>query len=156
DCAFCHKPTQKGLAETIGSHPECYVCHTPGSFDEKAKVKSNCVICHTQRVVDTQPEPFDAKLASRAYSAKVSHVEAEKYIDYRECHSIQGGSNQNSPSSQKIKEHNTSVQTGGRGCFSCHDGKERYGRRVFSGDDAQSCGRCHNMKGEPKVLRVRG
>jgi hypothetical protein len=43
----------------------------------------------------------------------------------------------------------------GRGCFSCHDGKH-YGRAVFSGDDAQSCGRCHNLKGDIKVFRVRG
>jgi hypothetical protein len=156
DCNFCHKPTQRGLAETIGSHPECYVCHTPGSFDEKAKVKSNCVICHTQRMVDSQPEAFDAKLASRAYGAKFSHVEHMKYMDCRECHSLQGGYNQNSPASPIVKQHNTSAQTGGRGCFSCHDGKQRYGRRVFSGDDAQACGRCHNLKGDIKVLRVRG
>jgi hypothetical protein len=156
ECAFCHKATQKTLAVTIGSHPECYVCHTPGSFDEKAKVKSNCVICHTQRLVDIQAEPFDAKLASRAYGAKFSHVEHVKYMDCRECHSIDGGYNQNSPSSPRVKEHNTSAQTGGRGCFSCHDGKQRYGRRVFSGDDAQSCAKCHNLKGDIKVFKVRG
>src|SRR6266542_952280 len=155
-CESCHKPTQKTLAVTIGSHPECYVCHTPGSFDEKAKVKSNCVICHTQRLVDIQAEPFDAKLASRAYGAKFSHVEHVKYMDCRACHSIEGGYNQYSPSSPRVKQHNTSAQTGGRGCFSCHDGKQHYGRAVFSGDDAQSCAKCHNLKGDIKVFKVRG
>jgi hypothetical protein len=159
ECAFCHKPTQKTLAVTIGSHPECYVCHTPGSFDEKAKVKSNCVICHTQRLVDTQPEIFDAKLSSRAYGAKFSHDEHfKKYkVDCRDCHSIDGGYNQISPSSPRVKEHNTSAQTGGRGCFSCHDGKQHYGRTVFSGDDAPSCKKCHDLKAaDIKVFKVRG
>jgi hypothetical protein len=32
-------------------------------FLDKAKLKGNCVVYHTQRVVDSQPEPFDAKLA---------------------------------------------------------------------------------------------
>src|SRR5215510_6959733 len=157
ECAFCHKQTQKTLAVTIGSHPECYVCHTPSSFDDKAKMKSNCVICHTQRLVDIQAEPFDAKLASRAYGAKFSHVEHVKYMDCRECHSIEGGYNQNSPSSPRVKEHNTTAQTGGRGCFSCHDGKQRYGRAVFSGDDAQSCKKCHDLKAKDiRVFKVRG
>jgi hypothetical protein len=38
----------------------------------------------------------------------------------------------------------------GRGCFSCHDGKRHYGRAVFSGDDAQSRGRHHIIKGDIK------
>ena len=155
ECAYCHKPTQKALAVTIGSHPECYVCHAPGSFDDKAKVKNNCVVCHTQRLT-SRPEPFEAKLESRAYGAKFSHAEHVKYMSCTECHSIQGGYNQNSPTSPRVKEHNTSAQTGGRGCFSCHDGKQRYGRAVFSGDNAQTCVRCHNTKGEPKVFKVRG
>jgi len=52
--------------------------------------------------------------------------------------------------SHKRLEHNTSAQTGGHGCFSCHDGKQHYGREVFSGDDAQSCEKCHNLKGDIK------
>jgi nitrate/TMAO reductase-like tetraheme cytochrome c subunit len=159
-CADCHKPTEKTLAVTIGSHPECYTCHTPGSFDNKAKVKSDCVVCHTQRIVEPKPEPFDAKLSSRAYGAKFSHDDHTKNkveIDCRDCHTIQGGYNQNSPSSPRVKEHNTAGQTGGRGCFSCHDGKQHYGRKVFSGDDAPSCGRCHSLKGNDiKVFKVRG
>jgi cytochrome c7-like protein len=157
DCAFCHKPTQKALAVTIASHPECYVCHTPGSFDEKAKVKGNCMVCHTQRIVDPKPMPYDAKLASRAYGAKFSHAEHVKFMDCRACHTLQGGYNQYSPSSPAVKQHNTSAQAGGRGCFTCHDGKQHYGRAVFSGDEAKSCGRCHNIKGaDIKVFSARG
>jgi hypothetical protein len=110
DCAYCHKPTQKTLAVTIPSHPECYECHAPGSFDEKAKVKGDCVVCHTQRLVDIQPEAYDAKLASRAYGAKFSHTEHVKFMDCKACHSIQGGYNQYSPSSPSVKQHNTSTQ----------------------------------------------
>ncbi|MGH9854171.1 MAG: cytochrome c3 family protein, partial [Blastocatellia bacterium] len=56
----------------------------------------------------------------------------------------------------RVKQHNTAAQSGGRGCFSCHDGKQHYGRAVFSGDDAQSCGKCHNTGGEIRVGKVRG
>lgn len=154
-CDFCHKPTQKALAVTIPSHSECYVCHAPGSFDEKAKVKSNCVVCHTDRLT-SRPEPYSAKLESRAFGAKFSHVEHVKYIDCKDCHSIQGIYNQYSPTSPTVKQHNTASQSGGRGCFSCHDGRQHYGRIVFSGDIAQDCGKCHNMKGEPKVFKARG
>jgi nitrate/TMAO reductase-like tetraheme cytochrome c subunit len=77
-------------------------------------------------------------------------------MDCKACHSIQGGYNQYSPSSPSVKQHNTSAQAGGRGCFTCHDGKQHYGRTVFSGDDAQSCSKCHNLKVEIKVFNVRG
>jgi len=60
------------------------------------------------------------------------------------------------PSSTTVKQHNNAAQTRGRGCFSCHDWKQRYGRAVFGGDDAQSCGKCHNLKGDIKVFKVRG
>jgi hypothetical protein len=77
-------------------------------------------------------------------------------MDCEACHSIQGGYNQYSPSSPSVKQHNTSAQAGGRGGFTCHDGKQHYERAVFSGDGAQFCGRRHNMKGAIKVIRVRG
>ncbi len=155
ECAYCHKPTQKTLAVTIPSHSECYTCHAPGSFDDKAKAKSDCTVCHTERLT-SPPPPYSAKLESRAYGAKFSHVEHLKFMDCKVCHSIQGAYIQYSPSSPSVKQHNTTSQSGGRGCFSCHDGKQRFGRTVFSGDDAQSCGKCHNMKGEVKVFKVRG
>jgi len=154
-CDYCHKPTQKALAVTIPSHSECYVCHAPGSFDEKAKVKNDCMVCHTQRLT-ARPEPYIAKLESRAYGAKFSHAEHLKFMDCTNCHSIQGAYIQYSPSSPAVKQHNTSTQAGGRGCFSCHDGKQHFGRAVFSGDDAQSCKKCHNLSGDIKVFKVRG
>src|SRR5262245_51484055 len=156
DCAFCHKPTERKLAVTIGSHPECYTCHAPGSFNDKAKQKSDCAVCHTQQMLTTPPTPYSDKLASRAYGARFSHAEHVKFMDCKACHSIQGGYNQYSPSSPAVKEHNTSAQAGGRGCFTCHNGKQHYGRAVFSGDDAQTCKKCHNLKGDIKVFRVRG
>lgn len=157
ECAFCHKPTQKALAVTMGSHPECYVCHTPGSFDKKANVRDDCVVCHTQRVKEPV-EPFDAKLVSRAYGAKFSHADHyTKYaIDCKECHTVEGGYNQDSPTSPMVKQHNTTAQTQGKGCFTCHNGKDHFGRRVFSGDDAKACVRCHNLNSDIKVVKVRG
>lgn len=156
DCAFCHKPTQKAMAVTIASHGECYVCHAPGSFDNKASVKSGCAVCHAQPSTPKELEPFSARLESRAYGARFSHAEHAKYMNCTACHSIQAGYNQYSPSSPRVKQHNTAAQSGGRGCFSCHDGKQHYGRAVFSGDDAQSCGKCHNTGGEIRVRKERG
>jgi hypothetical protein len=120
-------------------------------------MKSDCAVCHTQQMLTTRPQPYSAKLESRAYGAKFSHAEHVKFMDCRSCHSIQGGYNQYSPSSPRVKQHNTADQTtGGRGCFTCHDGKQHYGRVVFSGDDAQACVKCHNITGDIKVFRVRG
>ena len=89
-------------------------------------------------------------------SAPSSRTRASNSWIAKPAHSIQGGYNQYSPSSPAVKQHNTSAQTGGRGCFTCHDGKQHYGRAVFSGDDAQFCGKCHNLQGDIKVFKVRG
>jgi c(7)-type cytochrome triheme protein len=147
-CNFCHTPTQRGLAVTIASHQECYVCHAPASSEQKASVKTDCAVCHTQM---TPTPPFETKYVSRAYGAKFSHREHLQHVDCSACHSIQGGYNQSSPTSIRVKEHNTAGQRGGRGCFSCHNGG-----RVFSGDDANACSRCHNVQGQIRVGSIRG
>jgi len=70
-------------------------------------------------------------------------------MDCRECHSVQGGYNQ-TRRLRHCQQHNTTAQTGGRAASPAR-WEQRYGRKVFSGDDAQSCGRCHNLKGDIKA-----
>jgi hypothetical protein len=156
DCNFCHKPTAKQAALTIASHPECYVCHTPASGDQKASLKSGCVVCHTQMAESVQP--FAAKYKTRAYGALFTHRTHVGYVNGNcsACHTISGGYNQPVPATIRTKVHLSPAERSGRGCFSCHDGGSHYGRAVFSGDDAGACGKCHTNLANPKVLPVEG
>ena len=147
DCNFCHKQEPKPAVLGIASHPECYVCHSPGSGDQKANQKSDCKACHTEMVPNIQP--FSAKYVSRAYGASFTH---KAHVDYMSgkcdmCHTVSGGYNQPTPTSLKVKQHLGPAERSGRGCFSCHDGGMHYGRKVFSGEPGTegggSCNRCH-------------
>jgi hypothetical protein len=150
DCNFCHKQDAKPAVLTIASHPECYACHAPTSGDKLASQKSDCQVCHTQMAANVQP--FAAKYTSRAYGARFTHKEHVSYVnnDCYACHTINGGYNQSSPGSLRIKQHVTPNQRGGRGCFSCHDGGTHYGRTVFSGEydnpGGAACQRCHTRE----------
>ncbi len=147
DCTFCHQQTAKPALLTIASHPECYVCHSPNSGDQKGSQKSGCVACHTQTATNVQP--FSAKYVSRAYGAQFTHKAHVTYVngDCSACHTISGGYNRPVPTSITIKQHLNPGERAGRGCFSCHDGKNHYGRTVFSGEPEgqgrSSCTRCH-------------
>ena len=151
DCNFCHQQNAKPAVLNIGSHPECYVCHSPASGDQKAAKKSGCVACHTEQTTNVQP--FSAKYVSRAYGALFTHKAHIAYTknDCSVCHTISGGYNQTSPTSLRVKEHVTSPgQRGGKGCFSCHDGGTHFGRTVFSGEPGTSgggsCTKCHTRE----------
>lgn len=150
DCSFCHAQTAKPAVLNIASHPECYACHSPNSGDQKAAQKSGCVVCHTQTATNVQA--FSAKYVSRAYGALFTHKEHVEYTkgNCYECHTLNGGYNQNSPTSLRVKQHVTADQRGGKGCFSCHDGGNHYGRTVFSGEPGStgggSCNRCHTRE----------
>jgi hypothetical protein len=161
DCGYCHKPTSKQAALTIPSHQECYLCHAPGSRDAKASLKAGCGTCHTQVV--NSVEPFSKKYTSRAYGASFTHRTHVAYASGKcyGCHTIEGRYNQALPVPSKIrvKEHLSPGERSGRGCFSCHDGGTRYGRTVFSGEDAGACVKCHKIqdkKGSPLVLATEG
>lgn len=161
NCGYCHKPTSKQVALTIPSHAECYVCHAPASSDAKANLKAGCGTCHTQ-VVDSV-EPFSKKYTSRAYGASFTHRTHVAYADGKcdACHTIEGRYNQPlpAPSRIRVKEHLSPGERSGRGCFSCHNGGTRYGRLVFSGEDAGACVKCHKIqdkKGRPLVLATEG
>ena len=151
DCSYCHKPTVKEAARTIASHPECYVCHAPGSGDAKASLKADCGTCHK---LPTTPEeelkPFSAKYTSRAYGASFTHRTHVAYTGGKcdACHTIVGSYNQPLPAPSKIrvKEHLSPGEKRGRGCFSCHDGGTHYGRAVFG--DAGDCAKCHKTQGK--------
>src|SRR5262245_18958587 len=160
DCNCCHQQPAKPSILTIASHPECYSCHTPTSGDQKAKLKSDCVVCHTEKV--TSAPPFSAKYISRAYGALFTHKAHVDYVknDCYACHTITGGYNRPTPTSVRIKQHiNNPNERNGRGCFSCHDGGLHYGRKVFSGEPGDngggSCQRCHN-RNDFKVFPTSG
>ncbi|MBK7600647.1 MAG: cytochrome c3 family protein [Acidobacteria bacterium] len=147
DCGFCHKQDQRPAVLTIASHPECYACHSPGSQDQKGKLKSGCIVCHTQVVPAAQP--FSAKYVSRAYGAKFTHKSHVEHMGNRcdMCHTISAGYNQPAPTSLKVKQHNTTAEKSGRGCFTCHDGGVHFGRKVFCAEPGceggGSCQKCH-------------
>ena len=146
DCGYCHKATAKQVAFTIPSHPTCYVCHAPESSDSKASLKSDCGVCH--KVVASAEPPFSDKYQSRAYGAAFSHQTHVKYAgeSCNYCHTIDGDYNQPAPSKLQVKEHLTLAQRSGRGCFSCHDGGTHFGRQAFSGEDTNTCAKCHKTK----------
>jgi Cytochrome c7 and related cytochrome c len=144
DCNYCHQPMAKPTSLGIASHPECYACHAPASGDAKASQKSGCLTCHTAQTPN--PQPFSAKYVSRAYGALFTHKAHVGYVNNNcnACHTINGGYNQPTPTSIRIKEHLTPGERSGRGCFSCHDGGVHYGRKVFSGEtDGGACNKCH-------------
>jgi hypothetical protein len=147
DCNYCHQQTARPSFLTIASHPECYSCHSPKSGDEKAAKKSDCVVCHTATELNAQP--FTAKYTSRAYGALFTHKAHVGYVnnDCAACHTINGGYNRPAPTLLKVKQHLGPNEKSGKGCFSCHDGGQHYGRTVFSGEPGDkgdgSCNRCH-------------
>ncbi len=145
-CNSCHKQTDKPAPLGVAAHAECYVCHSPTSSDQKAAQKSGCIVCHTEQRSD------DVSVygrPSRAYGALFQHKSHVGYVnnDCRACHTINGGYNQSSPASLKITAHASAEQRGGKGCFTCHDGGQHYGRTVFSGEPGTtgggSCNKCH-------------
>ncbi|HZS08341.1 MAG TPA: cytochrome c3 family protein [Blastocatellia bacterium] len=154
-CVFCHTPRSKPAAVNIAVHAECYACHSPASGDQKASQKSGCVACHTQMVESVVP--YSVKYTSRAWGAMFTHRKhaTELGIDCQTCHTISGGYNQPVPTSIKTKQHLTEGERSGRGCFSCHDGGTHNGRTVFSGEDFNSCGRCHT-RADKKVFPTQG
>ena len=145
-CNFCHKQTDKPKPIGVAAHTECYVCHSPASGDQKAAQKSGCAVCHTEQRSD------DVSVygrPSKAYGALFTHKTHVGYVngDCRACHTISGGYNQNSPATVKITAHAKGEQAAGKGCFTCHDGAQHYGRTVFSGEPGSegggSCNKCH-------------
>ncbi|MCI0524734.1 MAG: hypothetical protein L0Y75_05670 [Acidobacteria bacterium] len=147
ECVFCHQQTAKPSFLTIASHPECYVCHSPQSGDQKASQKSGCVVCHTEPATNVQP--FSAKYVSRAFGARFTHkLHVEKMRgNCMVCHTISGDYNKPTPGTIRTKQHPRDAERGGRGCFSCHDGGVHYGFKVFSGEPGSegggSCIKCH-------------
>ncbi len=166
ECTSCHKPTAKQAALTIPSHAECYVCHAPNSSDAKAKLKTDCSVCHTQQMASQtvgRVEPFSAKYTSRAFGAFFAHRTHVTYAggSCSACHTLEGKYNQPlaAPSSIRVKEHLSPGERSGRGCFSCHDGGKHYGRAAFSGEDAGACIKCHKTQdknGRPLVRPTDG
>jgi len=158
NCAFCHKPTAKQAARTIASHPECYECHTPKSWDPKANLKSDCAICHKLPMKPDESKPLSEKYSSKAYAAQFTHRTHIGYGggDCLACHTITGDYNQPAPRTIQITGHRTDAQRGGRGCFSCHDGVKQYqGRPIFNGDDTGKCSKCHTRP-DNKVVKTEG
>jgi hypothetical protein len=144
ECAFCHQPTPQGAARLIPSHPECYACHAPGTGLAPAESKAGCAVCHAPSKETVAPRDY----RSRAYGARFSHQTHVGYVngECTACHTIEGGYHQPSPKpgTIRIKEHG---RRDGRGCFSCHDGGQHYGRKVFSGEfgaaGEAACAKCH-------------
>lgn len=158
DCAFCHQATPKKAARTIASHPECYVCHTPKSWDQKASRTSDCAVCHKLPTKPEESQPLSAKYSSKAYDAHFSH---RTHIGYAEgdclkCHTISGDYNQPAPSTIQIVGHRADAQRNGRGCFSCHNDVKQYnGHAIFGEKSVDKCSKCHTRPNN-KIMKVEG
>lgn len=143
DCNFCHKQEARPAVMTVPSHPECYVCHSPGSGSQKGSQKSGCVDCHTAMTPDAKP--FSDKYVSLAYGALFTHKSHVAYLGQRceMCHTTSGLGARPTPTAIKINVH----AKRGRSCFDCHDGGVHYGRKVFCGEPGceggGSCFKCH-------------
>ncbi|MGH9801631.1 MAG: cytochrome c3 family protein [Blastocatellia bacterium] len=149
DCNSCHKPTDKPAPLGVAAHLECYACHSPTSGDQKAAQKSGCIVCHTEQRTDDVPVYGRPSKAFGAFFTHKTHI-GYANNDCIVCHTISGGYKQNSPASLKITAHASAEQRAGKGCFSCHDGGQHYGRTVFSGEPGStgggSCAKCHNRE----------
>lgn len=158
NCTFCHKATPKEAARTMSSHPECYVCHTPKSWDQKASLKSDCAVCHRLPTKPEEKEPYSARYSSRAYGAHFSHRTHIGYVngDCLKCHTISGDYNQPAPSSIQVVGHKADAQRNGRGCFSCHDDVKQYnGHAIFGEKSADKCSKCHTRPNN-KIVKEEG
>lgn len=137
DCSDCHALT--GARATFPAHRECYVCHkAPDQVKAGEQVGgASCGECHTTAGNKNRPS-----IMSGAYNFRFTHqdhAQREK-ISCTECHKVLGGDTGNQVSLVRLKEH---LGAGYQSCGACHRG----GGRAFSGDDCNSCARCH---GKPK------
>lgn len=142
-CNFCHQQVGTKAALSVASHPECYVCHSPNSANQKASQKTGCFVCHTEQRWD---DIAVYGRRGRAFGAKFAHDIHVRHVngDCSKCHAPGGGSyNQTSPSVLKITAH-ASAEQRGKGCYSCHNGNTAFSSEPGVGTGGGSCAKCHD------------
>jgi c(7)-type cytochrome triheme protein len=144
DCAACHTPAQRGIAQSIparlGAHQTCYQCHSPG---RQASNISTCGSCHG-------PGSYSpTTIFARAYRVNFSHADhgARQRLTCASCHNVRGrGSPQGRQVSSILPSQHFSNPRA-QSCMTCHNG-----RRAFGDTDTRDCRRCHEGAG----FRMRG
>ena len=136
-CAACHRPANRGVAQTIparlSAHQTCYQCHSPG---KQAGNSSSCGSCHEFGRYSRTP------IAARSYGVGFSHADhgSRKRLTCESCHRVKA---QGLPQRQQVTsllpaQHyaNPRAQT----CKTCHNGKRTFGD---AGPGFTDCVRCH-------------
>lgn len=145
NCAACHQPQRKGLAQTIpssfdgatGGHTACYSCHTAGS-NFNGRDMGSCNVCHKAASFYRRTPTA----TTRAYQVSFSHADHRQGLSCNECHSVstRAGLPQSRQVSATVAQmHITSTRA--QNCMSCHNGARAFGDQNFA-----DCKRCHTGK----------
>lgn len=134
-CVFCHK--SMGPNQSFPSHPECYVCHTPGANSRAASQElSTCAACHPgpnepnsemKRLVNTRKND--------ALPYRFRHLDHTRALGTNcvECHNMNAGIH---VASIATREHRARPVFN---CYQCH--RAGGGSRITE----TSCGSCHGV-----------
>jgi c(7)-type cytochrome triheme protein len=133
NCATCHKPQTRGVAQSIPSgrsaHITCFQCHTSNSSFSM----SSCSVCHTPgRLVRTAE-------TSRAFRIGFSHAKhtSDRSINCATCHTLRRGVGRGKQMSAPLVSMHFAPERS-QSCASCHNSK-----RAFGTEDFANCRRCH-------------
>ncbi len=85
-CAFCHK--SQGTNQAFPSHPECYVCHTPGANSKAATAQlASCDACHkTPGTPNTEMKRLISTRRNDALPYRFRHSDHIRAAGCMECH----------------------------------------------------------------------
>ena len=135
NCATCHKPTRRGVAQTIpaglNAHNTCFECHTPNAKSGERDI-AQCSTCH-------QPGKFGGRISesARLYdTTPFSH--ASHRLECSACHTIKAGATRGNQAAATLVAAMHFPPKAAQSCASCHNNK-----RAFGGDDFSDCRRCH-------------
>jgi c(7)-type cytochrome triheme protein len=136
-CAACHRPANRGVAQTIparlDAHRICYDCHSPG---KQAGDFSSCGSCH--KLGRYSP----TSIAARSYRVSFSHVDhsARQRLSCESCHNVlrRGMPQRRQVSSISPVLHHATPRP--QSCMTCHNGQRAFGDKRAEFND---CKRCH-------------
>ena len=134
-CVFCHKP--QGVNQAFPSHPECYVCHTPGANSKAANAQlASCAACHMPPgTPNTEMKRLISTRRNDALPYRFRHGDHTRAMGTgcMECHRTEGAIH---VISSGTREHRARPSFN---CYECHRGGGR--SRITE----TSCGSCHGV-----------
>jgi hypothetical protein len=132
-CNFCHK--SQGVNQAFPSHPECYVCHTPGANSKAASAQlASCDACHkAPGTPNTEMRRLISTRRNDALPYRFRHGDHVRAAGCMECHRTEGAVH---VLSTATREHRTRANFT---CYECHRGGGK--SRITE----TSCGSCHGV-----------